>query len=242
MNSKPPWRAAWRATRAERLLEAALLEGDRVQRHHRLAQVARSSPRRPRGRAAPGPARARPRSAPGWRRGGVCSASSWISWAIRRRPSSSASITWSTSWRQVVELGREASATSARSARSRRRRRPLARAIRRYSSMPAAHRLGDGGGAVGDAELLVERVQVALDGRRREVDVLADVRRREALGDQPQDLVLALGQLRRAAAALALADLRRRARPGPRAASAVPPRAIVTIASQTSWREDSFER
>ena len=193
--------------RAERLLEPALLERHRVQRQQRLAQALDRRRDDLVGALDLHPARRRlDQLLVGGEQ--VCSESSWISWAIRRRPWSSASITLATSWRQVLSSDSQL-ATSARrrsfSARGPRRPR------RHYSSMPAPHRLGDGGGAIGDAELLVERVQVALDRRRREVDLLADVGRREALGDEPQHLLLAVGELRRAAAALALLDLAREA-------------------------------
>jgi hypothetical protein len=49
---------------------------------------------------------------------------------------------------------------------------------------PAPHRLGYRGGALGDVELLVDVVQVSLDGRRAEVKRAPDPRRRDAVRDQ----------------------------------------------------------
>src|SRR5947209_13744309 len=80
------------------------------------------------------------------------------------------------------------------------------RLLRPKRTMPlfdqtAAHRLGDGGGAIGDAELLVEVLDVRLHGRDAEVEILGDVRQALARGDHAENLPLAVGQHRRVAGA-----------------------------------------
>src|SRR5436190_22781973 len=61
----------------------------------------------------------------------------------------------------------------------------------RLLDQAATHRLGDGRGALGDPELLVDRLQVRLHGRRAEVDELPDLGRRAAVRDELQHLALA---------------------------------------------------
>ena len=80
-------------------------------------------------------------------------------------------------------LGARPRSASSRIASASRSRSTAARS-ERLLDQPAPHRLGDRGRAVGDAELLVERLEVRLDGRRAQVQLRGDRRRAQALGDQ----------------------------------------------------------
>ena len=239
--SKPPWRAAWRATAPSACSKPALLERHRVQRHHRLAQA--------RDRRLDDLVRALDLGAP--RRGldqllvgGEQGLQRVVVDQLRDPPPALVL--------GLHHLGDELAAGLELLAQLRRARRAGAsfsarevlgaRRPAHLLEQAAPHRLGDGGGAVGDAELLVERVQVALDRGRREVDLLADLGGREALGDQrraPPARGRSASAARRCARAPGSA---RRAPPAPRRRARCRRGRSVTIASQTSWREDSFER
>src|SRR3954454_9636368 len=58
----------------------------------------------------------------------------------------------------------------------------------------AAHRRSHGRCTVRHAELLVEALEVGLDGGRAEVELAGDVRRGVAVGSELEDLALARGE------------------------------------------------
>src|SRR5215210_4567494 len=85
-----------------------------------------------------------------------------------------------------------------------------------------AERLGYGGGAVGDLELLVDVLQVGLDGRRAQEQESGDLRARTALSGQGEDLALAAAEPRAVVMAVgsdlrgqAVVDVRREIAPAP---------------------------
>ena len=230
-----PGGPAWRATAPSACSKPALLEGHRVQGHHRLAQ-ARDRRRDDLVRALHlGPPRAPPRSAPGWRRAGS---------AASRRGSAGRSAAGPGPRRRSP--GRPAGGRC-RARRAGRRARRAARRSRRRAR-PATNRAA----------------RAASPRRRRRRGRRPRASRRASAGGSSPSWSRGGSACRSSGAERPLATrpstscsrsvsfggppLRSRswiccARPAcASAASAVPPRAIVTIASQTSWREDSFER
>src|SRR5205823_1273655 len=108
----------------------------------------------------------------------------------------------STSWSEALTVSRSANtaanahaaATTTRIWRCRAARMAAEASIRAsLLEKPAPHRLGHGGGPLGDAELLVDRLEVRLHRRRAEVDPLTDLGGRVALCHQLQHVALTPG-------------------------------------------------
>ena len=119
-------------------------------------------------------------------------------------------------------------------------RRGEGRAGRHLFDQAASHRTRNRGGAVRDAQLLVQVLNVGLHGRQPQVQLLRNLGQALARGDQVEDLLLTRGQRRRVVL-LAQPDLRDEARRRPRGGTTFSPRAQASTASAICSRRASFE-